>query len=93
MTDGVEARIAAVLELLRPVTPLEAADAVIRVLQLEAVIGLARSWHQNYDTVPAYDPQNPSDSDIAYDDAGFQILHTLGLITDHSKCFGCDSDE
>jgi hypothetical protein len=68
------------------------ADAVIRELKLEAVIGLASSWHRDYDVVPAYDPQNPSDSDIAYDDAGFQILHTLGLVTDHSKCFGCDGN-
>jgi len=35
MTDNLRDRIAALLELLRPVTPTEAADAVIRELGLE----------------------------------------------------------
>lgn len=36
MTDSLRDRIAALLELLRPVTPTEAADAVIRELSREA---------------------------------------------------------
>ena len=65
------------------------ADAVIREMGLDAVISLARDWHNDYDATPAHDPRNPSEADIAYDDAGFQILHTLGFITDHGNCFNC----
>jgi hypothetical protein len=39
VTDNLRDRIAALLELLRPVTPTEAADAVIRELQIEAEDG------------------------------------------------------
>lgn len=67
----------------------QAADVVIREMGLDAVISLARDWHNDYDATPAHDPRNPSEADIAYDDAGFQILHTLGFITDHGNCFNC----
>ena len=55
------------------------ADAVIAALGLTKIEMLARSWHANYDAIPANDPRDPTDADIAYDDAGFQILHALGL--------------
>lgn len=46
--------------------------------KLEAIARLARSWYQGYDITPANDPRDPSDSDQAYDDAGYQILCILG---------------
>ena len=54
-----------------------AADAVIRELRLDRILYLAQDWYQNYDMTPANDPRNPSDVDIAYDDAGFQILNAI----------------
>ena len=81
MSDDLRDRIAALLELLRPVTPTEAADAVIRELGLETVELLARSWYRNYDIIPANDPRKPTDADIAYNDAGLLILDALGLPT------------
>ena len=66
------------------------ADAVIAALGLRTVERCARDWYKDYDVTPANDPRNPSDVDLAYDDAGFQILHAMGLITDHGRCFNCD---
>jgi hypothetical protein len=55
------------------------ADAVIAELGLNTVVECARDWYKNYDITPANDPRNPTDVDIAYDDAGYQILVALGL--------------
>lgn len=93
MTDNLRDRIAAVLlpsmdycqqSMTRPCDDCmdyarKKADAVIRELRLEALECLARSWYRNYDIVPANDPRCPTDVDIAYDDAGLQILEALGL--------------
>lgn len=48
--------------------------------KLAKIEWLANSWFENYDQTPANDPRAPSEADIAYDDAGFQILHILGKV-------------
>lgn len=83
MTDSLRDRIAAVIRREVPCHPPAAdriADALIAELGLEALERIARSWYQNYDTIPANDPRYPTDMDIAYDDAGEQILRALGLL-------------
>ena len=84
MTDTLRDRIAAAIQQCHDdaeggATATELADAVIAELGLTKIEMLARSWRANYDAIPANDPRNPTDADIAYDDAGFQILHALGL--------------
>jgi len=48
--------------------------------KLAKIEELARSWYRDYDQTPVRDPRNPSDVDIAYDDAGYQILCILGKV-------------
>jgi hypothetical protein len=48
--------------------------------RLAKIEQLAWSWYEGYDQIPANDPRNPSDVDIAYDDAGYQILCILGKV-------------
>ena len=84
MTDTLRTRITAVIDGVwqsgYPDAPADAlADAVIEALKLDTVVRCAREWYKDYDTTPANDPRDPSDVDIAYDDAGYQILVALGL--------------
>lgn len=84
-SDDLRTRIASAIESIRIQRDGDAAfmaDAVIRELKLEALEFLARSWYRNYDIIPANDPRCPTDIDIAYDDAGMQILTALGLLND-----------
>jgi hypothetical protein len=46
--------------------------------KLAKIEWLANTWFENYDV--AGDPRNPSERDVAYDDAAFQILHILGTV-------------
>jgi hypothetical protein len=46
--------------------------------KLAKIEWLANTWFENYDA--SEDPRNPSERDIAYDDAAVQILHILGNV-------------
>jgi hypothetical protein len=57
------------------------AAVLAEALGLAQVEILCRSWRAvpDYDVTPANDPRQPSDMDVAYDDAAMQIMRALGL--------------